>query len=270
MRSLLIDRDGVLYVGDAAVPGASEAISWLDESGVPYLYVTNTTSRPRSAIVEKLDSLGFSVAAERILTPPVAAARWLGIRNIRRIALFVPEVTASEFSSFEVIGNEGERSLNAGISEDLGAVVVGDLGEGWDFPTLNRAFRLLMRDPQPQLIALGMTRYWRAGDGLRLDTAPFVMALTHAAGVAPVVLGKPAAAFFSTALSLLGSEPAQTVMIGDDIRTDVFGAQQAGLTGVLVRTGKFRESDLAGEEQPSAVIPSIAELPAWWKRTEQG
>jgi ribonucleotide monophosphatase NagD (HAD superfamily) len=65
------------------------------------------------------------------------------------------------------------------------------LGEGWDFATLNRAFRLLMAEPHPRLIALGMTRYWRAADGLRLDTAPFVVALQHATGIAPVVLGKP-------------------------------------------------------------------------------
>ena len=53
-------------------------------------------------------------------------------------------------------------------------------------------------------------------------------------------------------------------MVGDDVRTDVEGAQRAGLTGVLVRTGKFSPSDLAGDVSPDAVIDSIADLPQWW------
>ena len=53
-------------------------------------------------------------------------------------------------------------------------------------------------------------------------------------------------------------------MVGDDVRTDVEGAQRAGLTGVLVRTGKFSPSDLEGEVSPDAVLDSIADLPQWW------
>jgi len=55
-------------------------------------------------------------------------------------------------------------------------------------------------------------------------------------------------------------------MLGDDIETDIGGAQHAGLKGVLVRTGKFRPSDLDGQVRPWLVLDSIAELPAWWDR----
>ena len=151
--------------------------------------------------------------------------------------------------------------LSAEAQTGAGAVIVGDLGEGWDFATLNRAFRLLMAEPHPRLIALGMTRYWRAADGLRLDTAPFVVALQHATGIAPVVLGKPDRPFFAAALGKLGAE---ALMIGDDIRGDIGGAQGAGICGLLVRSGKFRPQDLRGEIQPDGVIDSIANLPAWW------
>jgi phospholysine phosphohistidine inorganic pyrophosphate phosphatase len=254
LQGLLIDLDGVLYVGDAVVPGAIDAIDWVERRKLPHLFVTNTTSRPRSAIVDKLSGLGFRTTADHILTPPVAAAGWLAGQGLDRVALFMPAATASEFAAFRQIEDESP----------VDAVVVGDLGEGWDFHTLNRAFRLLMLTPQPKLIALGMTRYWRAADGLRLDTAPFVMALSHASGVMPTVLGKPADAFFSAATRLLGVPPEETVMIGDDIRTDVQGAQAAGIKGVLVRTGKFREADLDSGIEPAGVLESIAALPAWW------
>ena len=80
------------------------------------------------------------------------------------------------------------------------------------------------------------------------------------------MLGKPAPPFFATALSILGCAPEEAVMIGDDVVGDVGGAQRAGLGGVLVRTGKFRPTDLDGYVHPDAVLDSIAALPAWWQR----
>lgn len=257
MRGALIDLDGVVYQGEKVVPGAPEAVAWLARRGVPHLFLTNTTSRPRQALVAKLARLGIETAAERILTPPVAAVRWLAQHAPGPAALFVPEATAEEFADLPRLAHDAETGA--------ASVVLGDLGEAWDFRTLNRAFRLLMGEPQPRLVALGMTRYWRAADGLRLDVAPFVKALEHASGARAVVLGKPAREFFAAGLGLLGCEAGESVLVGDDIVGDVQGAQQAGLCGVLVRTGKFREADLAGAIHPDAVLASVAELPAWWQ-----
>jgi ribonucleotide monophosphatase NagD (HAD superfamily) len=123
-----------------------------------------------------------------------------------------------------------------------------------------------MTEPRPRLVALGMTRYWHAGDGLRLDVAPFVVALEYASGVEPIVLGKPAMPFFEMALAELGTPAKETWMIGDDIRGDIGGCQNSGLRGVLVQTGKYRQGDLEQGIRPDAVLGSIAELPTWWQR----
>jgi HAD superfamily hydrolase (TIGR01458 family) len=256
VRGVLLDLDGVVYVGDDPVPGAAAAVDWLAREGVPYRYLTNTTSRPRRAIVDKLTGMGITVTADQVLTPAVAAVAWLRRHDVEHPALFVPDATAAELADL--------HPLPAGAEEGAGAVVVGDLGAGWDFATINRAFRLLMSDPGPPLVALGLTRYWRAEDGLRLDAGPYVRALEYAAGRPAVVLGKPDPAFYGTAVDDLGLEPAQVVMVGDDIRTDVEGAQRAGLVGLLVRTGKFASADLGGAVTPDAVIGSIADLPRWW------
>lgn len=256
MTGVLLDLDGVLYVGDDAVPGAADTVSWLTAEQIPHRYLTNTTSRPRSAIVAKLARMGIAADAAEVLTPAVAASAWLRERGIGTPALFVPEATAGELEDFDPLAPDAE--------EGAGAVVVGDLGTAWDFATLNRAFRLLMSDPKIPLVALGMTRYWRAEDGLRMDAGGFVRALEYASGREAVVLGKPDARFYATAVAALGAEPGGAVMVGDDVRTDVGGAQDAGLTGVLVRTGKFSPADLEGDVAPDAVIDSIAELPRWW------
>lgn len=262
MRSILFDLDGVIYQGDAAIPGAAETLKWVRDKELPHLFLTNTTSRPRSAIVERLANMGIRIGADAILTPATAARSWLKERGVGDVALFVPEATQAEFAGFSVLPLDRESGA--------GAVVIGDLGNGWDFATLNRAFRLLMAEPRPNLVALGMTRYWRAPDGLRLDTAPFVEALRHASGIEPVVLGKPAEPFFRAALSALGTPAEETLMIGDDIRGDIGGAQACGIAGMLVRTGKFRDTDLTGAIAPDALIDSVAELPRWWETSLGG
>jgi HAD superfamily hydrolase (TIGR01458 family) len=253
---VLLDLDGVVYVGDDPVPGAAAAVDWLAREGIPHRFLTNTTSRPRQAVVDRLTGLGVTATADQVLTPAVAAVEWLRRRRVDRPALFVPVATAAEFADLD--------PLAPGAEDGAGAVVVGDLGGEWDFATLNRAFRLLMGDARPPLIALGMTRYWRAEDGLRLDAGAFVRALEYAAGRTAIVLGKPDPAFYGTAVEGLDLPADQVVMIGDDISIDVEGAQRAGLAGVLVRTGKFAPSDLEGDVVPEAVLTSIADLPRWW------
>lgn len=259
VRGVLLDLDGVLYVGDDPVPGAVDVVDWLVDEGIGHRFLTNTTSRPRQAVVDRLVGMGFAVRSDQVLTPAVAAVSWLHERGTGRPALFVPEATAAELAALD--------PLPADDPGPAGAVVLGDLGDGWDFATLNRAFRLLTENPAAALLALGMTRYWRAPDGLRLDTGPFVRALEYATGRDAVVLGKPDATFYGTAVASLGLEPHQVVMVGDDVRVDVEGAQHAGLAGLLVRTGKFSPADLAGDITPDAVLDSVADLPRWWAGT---
>jgi HAD superfamily hydrolase (TIGR01458 family) len=256
VRGILLDLDGVLYVGDEVVPGAADAIAWLQRDEIPHLFVTNTSSRPRAAIVDKLAGFEIEAQAEQILTPAAAAAAWLRESDVGRPALFVPDETASEFADLDPLPADTEKGA--------GCVVVGDLGHGWDFGTLNRAFRLLMGEPRPVLVALGMTRYWRAADGLRLDAGAFVRALEYASDATAVVMGKPDRAFYDHAVQMLGVPKSEVVMVGDDIRSDIDGAQQAGLAGVLVRTGKYTDADLRTGVDPQSVLDSIADLPDWW------
>ena len=257
-KALLIDMDGVLYLGEQAIPGVHESLAWLISKQIPHLFITNTTSRPRSALVEKLERMGVSLDVKQILTPPVAATRWLTAHVDGPVALFVPPATRAEFEPLQIVDTDS--------TDPVAAVVIGDYGELWTFAALNQAFRWLMHETNPVLVALGMTRYWRAVDGLRLDTAPFVKALEHATGQQAIVLGKPAVPFFETALQEIGVSASETLMIGDDIRSDIDGAQQLGIRGLLVKTGKFRAADLKGQIQPAAVLESFADLPGWWER----
>ncbi len=258
MRGILFDLDGVLYNSETPIEGASVTVDWVRRNRIPHLFVTNTTSRGRAELLEKLERFGMRAALDRILTPCVAAAEYLRARPRGPAALFVNPRALGEFEGVECLPQDAESGAHS--------VVIGDLGDGWSYRALNRAFRLLLSDPDSVLIALGMTRYWHAQDGLRLDTAPFVVALEHAAERKALVFGKPAEAFYRAAAERLGLPANEIAMVGDGIETDIDGAQRAGMKGVLLRTGKFRPSDLNGSVTPDAVLDSIRELPAWWTR----
>jgi len=256
--SILFDLDGVFYQGDKAIEGGAEVALWVQKNNIPHLFITNTSSRPRSALVSKLASFGINTDESHILTPTIATLHRLKQQPPEHpIALFMPNATQAEFAGF---------SLWHGGNRPVSAVIIGDMGELWTFQTLNQAFRLLMQRPPPQFIALGMTRYWQASDGLRLDVAPFIVALEHATGIKAQVMGKPARAFYQTAIDILGSTAEKTIMVGDDIHGDVAGAQNAGLQGVLVKTGKYRPEDMQQGIQPNALLNSIGDLPDWWQQ----
>lgn len=261
MTGLLIDIDGVMYEGSHAVHGAAEAVSFLRQHKIPYLFLTNTSSKPVSLIVAKLRLMGVDVHASEILTPAVAACNWIRKKGCEPVALLVPEDTIQDFKDISLLA----PSLEAGAK----AVVIGDMGDEWDYQKLNRAFRLLMdgdRLDPPLLISLGLTRYFKASSGMNLDVAPFAKALEHAVGIESVVLGKPALEFFHQAADMLKLPASDLIMIGDDILSDIQGAQNSSMRGILVKTGKFREEDLNSPVKPDAVLGSVAELPEWLRK----
>jgi HAD superfamily hydrolase (TIGR01458 family) len=258
LRGILLDMDGVLYNGDRPICGAVDTVAWIHAQRIPHLFLTNTTSRSRAALVRKLLDFGIQASETEILTPAAVVAKWLRKAGDGQIALFVRPSARLEFAGLPCLPDDAERGA--------AYVVVGDLGDLWDYRTLNRAFRLLHNNPEAKLVALGMARYWLAPDGISLDVAPFVAALEHATGQKAMVFGEPDAQFFLAASERLGLAGSEVLMIGDDIDADVGGAQAAGLKGALAKTGKFRPADLAGAVRPDVVFESVADLPRWWNR----
>ena len=140
------------------------------------------------------------------------------------------------------------------------AVLLGDLGAGWSYALLQEAFEYLVGGAA--LIALSRDRYFQREDRLALDAGPFVAALEYATSRPATVAGKPSPGFYAAALASLGPAGAgAAAMVGDDLWSDVQGAQRAGLAGWLVRTGKFREETLRGSGiVPDRVLDSVADL----------
>ena len=247
VRALLLDLEGTLYETGRPIPGAAGAVRALSARGIPHCFVTNTTSRPRSKIAAELAAMGIPADPGRLFTAPLAARQFLLGRGMTRCHLMVLPAVLEDLGGIEH------------VEESPDAVVVGDIGEGFSYSRLNHAFHLLLGGAP--LVTLARNRYYRAAGGLVLDQGPFVAALECASGREATLVGKPSAEFFRPALELLGVSAFEAAIVGDDLEVDVGGGQAFGLRGILVRTGKFRDEDLArSQARPDAVLASIADV----------
>lgn len=266
-RALLIDLDGVLTVSWEPLPGAVTAMERVRAAGVPFALVTNTTSRTRASIAGRLADAGFPVTADDILTAPSVTAAYLREQHpgARCLLLNAGDIRDDLTGVTLVDASVPETGTAPEADLDVDVVVIGGAGPEFGYAALNRVFRHLRRGAR--LVAMHRNLYWRTAGGLDLDTGAVLAGLERAARVEAVLTGKPAAAFFATALAHLGADPSRTLMVGDDIESDVLAAQRGGITGVLVRTGKYLpETHRAASGTPDHVLDSIACLPGLLER----
>lgn len=242
-RGCLIDVGGVLQVGDAALPGAAEALATLRRAGVPFRLLSNTSSRSRHALAAQLVSSGLPVGPEDLLTATVATAAHL--RRVGGGCLFFvrPDV----------------RDDLVGIAEDVthpAHVVVGDTPEIFAREALDQAFRALRAGAD--LIAMAKNRWFATPAGPAVDIGAAIAALEYASGIQATVIGKPSGAFFLEGVRALELRPTEVAMVGDDPEADAIGAMDAGLGGIFV--GPPGAWTVPGRG-PDATIRTVAELP---------
>jgi len=250
-RGLLVDIDGVLTVSWKPLPGVGEALGRLRGAGISMVFVTNTTSVTRNSIAAHLQGVGFSIDVSEILTAASTTAAVIHRDHPGARCWMVGDAdVAADLDDIDLVG----------VDELPEVVVLGGAGPEFDYPTLNRIFRLAM-DGTP-VVAMHRNLYWMTKDGLQLDTGAFVGVIEQAADIEVTVTGKPSPACFEGALEMLDLAPADVAMVGDDLYSDVLGAQAMGIEGVLVRTGKFRGETLAGSSlAPDHVVDSFADIP---------
>ncbi|KAM9331210.1 haloacid dehalogenase-like hydrolase domain-containing protein 2 [Gastrophryne carolinensis] len=226
IKAVLVDLSGTLHVEDTAIPGAQEALKRLRGAPLHIRFVTNTTKESKRILLERLNKLQFQISEDEIFTSLTAARNLVEQKSVRPMLL----VHDSALPDFQGIASDSPN-----------AVLIGLAPEHFNYQTMNEAFRLLLEGAP--LIAIHKARYYKKKDGLSLGPGPFVTALEYATDTKATVVGKPEKTFFLEALRSTGCRPEEAVMIGDDCRDDIGGAQDTGMLGILVKTGKYREGD---------------------------
>jgi 4-nitrophenyl phosphatase len=247
-KGYLIDLDGTMYRGKEVIKEAGDFVRRLKEKGLPYLFVTNNSSRRPEQVAEKLQTFGISAEKEQVFTTSMATAQFIADKK--------PGSTAY------VIGEEGIRSAleEKGITlqEDKPDFVVVGIDRGINYEKLALAC-LGVRD--------GATFISTNGDiaipterGLLPGNGSLTSVVTVSTQTQPIFIGKPESIIMEQAIEVLGVSKEETLMVGDNYDTDIKAGMNAGLDTLLVHTGVTTKEILQQmEEQPTYVINTLDE-----------
>jgi HAD superfamily hydrolase (TIGR01457 family) len=224
---VVLDLDGVVYLGDRAIPGAAEALAGVRELGVAVGFVTNNSYRLPEAVAEKLLALGVKAAAEEVFTSAQATVRLLGgsLDGTRALVVGGPGLRT-------VLQGAGARLLDPDDWREADLVAVGIDPE----LTYGRlAAACLAIRAGAAFVGSNPDSTMPTPDGLVPGNGSVLALLETATGVRPRVAGKPEPALFETAAAALGGGP--LLMVGDRSDTDLEGAARLGWDTALVLTG---------------------------------
>lgn len=250
-EGFLIDLDGTLYRGREALPHAKEFVEWLNRTGKRYLFVTNNSSRRPEQVADHLRNMGIPAGPEHVFTSGQATAMY--IRNHAKT--LTPSVYA--------VGEEGLltalEEMGCRLEErDPDFVVVG-IDRDFTYRKLMTASLAI----QKGAVFLGTNADKRlpAENGLLPGAGSLVRAVAAASGVEPVWIGKPEARMVRYSLERIGTAADRTVMIGDNLETDILAGVNAGMKSVLVLTGCSSRQDADRNPcRPDCVVENLAEF----------
>lgn len=246
--AFLFDLDGVVYQDGSLIDGARSTINGLNNMGIPYRFVTNTTRFTKNQIIMQLKHFGLKTGADSVFSPPVAAAKYCRQIGYKSVCLFVQEPSIkSDFFDIKLSNKNPD------------AVIVGDMGKLFTFEILNEIFNYVLAGST--LIAMHKNRYWKNNNLFTIDLGGIIAAIEYSAKTKAINVGKPSPILFQLAINDWKDSNGGVVMVGDDVDVDVFGAKLLGLKTVLVKTGKFTERALdSAPTKPDFIINSINEL----------
>lgn len=256
-RAFLMDGDGTLYTGRRPLPGASAFIAALQNTGRPYLLLTNNATRTPEQLAARMADMGLPIGAEHVFTSAQATATWLAERyGLSSQVLVVGEVgleTALAGAGFPLVSDYRQADL-----------VVAGLDREATYAKLAEA-TLAIRRGCP-FVATNPDRSIPTERGIEPGAGAVLAFLEAASDVQPRLIGKPQPEFFLQALARLGVAPQETVMIGDRYETDILGGHRAGMCTAAVLTGvTTAEVFRNGNPPPTWVFEDMAELLAVWR-----
>jgi 4-nitrophenyl phosphatase len=256
IRAVLFDMDGVLYRGKQVLPGVNELLAFLEGCGIGYACITNNASMTPGQYEQKLGEMGIAIPARLVITSAIVTARYLR-------GVYPPGTRVL------IVGMRGLREalLDDGyFVEDRASpdLVVQGADFELTYATLKVASLAIRKGAR--YVATNPDRTFPAEEGLVPGAGAVMAALVAATDVTPLVIGKPAPTMFLVAAEMLGTTPAQTLMVGDRIDTDIAGARSSGMPCALVLTGVSQREDLATEPTaPDMVVAGLPELLAAWR-----
>jgi HAD superfamily hydrolase (TIGR01450 family) len=226
LRGFVFDLDGCVWTGDVLVPGAGEVLTLLREQGRRVSFLTNNSAARAAGIQAKLERLGVQAAKDEVLTPleilsEVIGARWGPSR--------VLGIGGEELAG--ALGEGGHELVPVDRYREAQVVVVGR-DAGFSYDRLTAAARAIAAGAHFITPNLDPRLPLEGGDFLP-GCGAVVESVAAAAGVRPLVIGKPEPPLFELALSRMGMTADAAAMVGDSVDSDIRGARRVGMTAIL-------------------------------------
>ncbi len=248
----LIDLDGVVYRGNELLPGAKEFVSWLETNQQKYLFLTNNSFATAAQILAKLERLGITSDHAHLLTAGQAA-----VQNIaRRLPQGVVYVVGEQ-PLIDLVTSYGLTAAKI-ESREADAVLVG-LDRDFDYAILNCAMNVVRSGAL--FVTINRDSVLPIAGGFIPGCGALAAAIEVASGVTPEVVGKPEPMLLQEAMHSLGSQPGETVMVGDGLQVDILAGQNAGTHTLLVLSGSSSREDLEKSSiKPDHVYENLDDL----------
>jgi HAD superfamily hydrolase (TIGR01457 family) len=255
LSALILDLDGVLYVGETPVEGVVGFMERWRGRGKKVVFVTNNSSLSRRGYVKKLGSMGITARPEEVITSGYLTAEYL-----RRKAPGAKVYVVGEGGLREELRRVGMKLVVGDKAEEAEYVVVG-IDRGFTYRKLGEALRALRAGAG--FLATNADPTYPTEKGLLPGAGALVSALSFSSSRKPLLLGKPSTRMYRMALRLLGTKPEETAAVGDRLDLDVGPAKRLGMVSILVLSGVTRREALerlGGEERPDMVLSRLSEL----------
>jgi len=245
----LIDIDGVVKIGDRPIPEAVDFLSELQARSIPFLLVTNNSTKTQEAVRSDMEKIGVSVEPDRIVTSSMVAAD------------FISEMPGGQRAM--MVGEEGLRDtlLSRGIDivNDFPDYVV--VGLDWNFNYYKMKRASLAIRGGASFIATNTDATFPLPEGLVPGAGALVESIRTASGEDPIVMGKPHLPIFELSISLLEAKEKDIVMIGDRYDTDIIGAMNANIRSIMVTTGVSNRDNIPKDGPlPHRIVQSLSEI----------
>jgi HAD superfamily hydrolase (TIGR01450 family) len=250
---LLIDLDGVVWIGRELVPGSVEALRALFDAGKKVAFITNNPGKPAAEYARRLGEAGIEVGPELIVTAGEATAGLAAERVGAGSTAFV--IGAPAFH--QTVAAAGLELLDGEAAREADVVLVSG-HRGFDYDELLTATLALQRGAA--LFATSHDPTLPMPGGPWPGTGAVLAAVETASGATAEIGGKPEPYLFEMARERIGSA-ARVVMVGDRVSSDIEGGRRAGLETVLVLSGATsREEAAVAAPSPDHIVEDLAAL----------
>ncbi|TCT17209.1 HAD superfamily hydrolase (TIGR01458 family) [Natranaerovirga pectinivora] len=253
---VILDLEGTLMSNGKALVGSTQLLAYLREKNIPFRIITNTVSKSCKELSLDFKRIGVDIPENHFINPMVTLRGFL---------------TKKHIESFWFIGSENLKN-QLGIDENYNEIpdyiILCDFENiDCNYKLLNKIFNYVHKGSK--LVTMSRSKFYLSKNGPKLDTGAFCSMFEDITKSNAILLGKPSSEIYHEAISQMNIESSKIIAVGDDVLTDIKGANEIGNYSILVKSGKYKKNDET-KIQPNQVVESLLDVITYLQKVNIG